>query len=439
VAYFRQPVPREPKPVEDVYREFKTYVLPYPKGNIHPRFWAYVEGTGTATGMLADMLASGMNPNTAGGNHIAGYVEQQVVDWCKEAMGFPVEASGLLLSGGSMANLTALAVARQAKAECNLRRDGMTAAPRPMVLYASEQVHSSNQKAVELLGLGSNALRKIPVNEAFEMDISSLLAALREDRKAGYQPFCVIGCAGTVNTGAFDDLDALADICRREGLWFHVDGAFGAWANLVPALRQRTSGMERADSLAFDLHKWMYVPFEAGCVLVRDRNVHREAFSIAPVYLKKAEGGLSAGPEWMSHYGIELSRGFRGLKVWMDLKIHGLQAYADLIEQNIEQARYLADLVDAESCLERLATVSSNIVCYRYCSDQLKEAQLNDLNAELLVRLQEKGTAVPSSTVLRGKYALRAAVTNHRSRRQDFEVLARETVRIGNALARSPS
>jgi glutamate/tyrosine decarboxylase-like PLP-dependent enzyme len=192
--------------------------------------------------------------------------------------------------------------------------------------------------------------------------------------------------------------------------------------------------MERADSLAFDLHKWMYVPYEAGCVLVRNREIHRQAFSITPEYLKKARGGLSYGPEWMSDYGVELSRGFRGLKIWMDLKIHGLKAYTELIEQNVEQASYLADGIDAEPHLERLAPVPLNIVCFRYRSDNLDDDQLNTLNADLLLQLQNSGIAAPSSTMLRGKYALRVAITNHRSRRRDFDVLLHDTVRLGDEL-----
>jgi glutamate/tyrosine decarboxylase-like PLP-dependent enzyme len=396
-----------------------------------------VEGSGTPTGVLAALLAAGMNPNTAGGDQSAAYVEQQVVDWCKEIMGFPAEASGLLLSGGSMANLIGLATARNTKAVGDLRQDGLTAASRQMVLYCSREVHSSIQKAVELLGLGARALRPIPCNESYEIDLSALEASISQDRRAGHLPFCVVGCAGTVNTGAFDDLDGLAEVCRKEDLWFHVDGAFGAWAKLVPALQEMTSGMERADSLAFDLHKWMYVPYEAGCVLVRNRDLHRKAFDITPEYLKKQEGGLSSGAEWMSRYGIELSRGFRGLKVWMDLKVHGLQAYADLIEQNILQALYLTERIDAEPNLERLAPAPLNIVCFRYRRDELDEVQLNELNAKILVKLQQSGIAVPSSTLLQGKYALRVAITNHRSRREDFDLLMREILRLGEELKKN--
>jgi len=410
-------------------------VLPHPMGNIHPRFWGWVIGTGTPFGMLAEMLAAGMNPNLGGGNHVANYVEAQVLDWCKEMLGFPAGASGLLVSGGSMANLVGLTVARNAKAEFDLRREGLCAAPRKMVLYGSAETHSSVHKSVEMLGLGSDAYRHIPVDAEFQIDLPALEAAIAADRAAGHYPFCVVGSAGTVNTGAFDDLEALVDICRREGMWFHVDGAFGALAALSPALSGLVAGMERADSIAFDLHKWLYMPIEVGCTLVRREEDHRRAFSLTPDYLAHGgERGLASGAHWFSDYGIQLSRGFRALKVWLSIKEHGIRKYGRLIQQNVDQARYLADLVDAAPQLERLAPAPLNIVCFRYRVDSLDETALNELNQELLIRLHESGAAVPSYTTLNGSYALRVAITNHRSRREDFEILVREVIRLGEEL-----
>lgn len=265
----KKPLPMEPQGAKRAYQDFLENVLPHPMGNIHPRFWGWVEGTGTPFGMLAEMLAAGMNPDLGAGNHVANYVEAQVLDWLKEMLGYPAEASGLLVSGGSMANLVGLTVARNTMAEFDVRQHGLQASSRKMTLYGSAEMHSSFQKAIELLGLGNDSLRKIPVNADFQIDTETLEMAISEDRSEGYQPIAVIGNAGTVSTGTFDDFNALADICAREGLWFHVDGAFGAWAALSPKLRHLVSGMERADSLAFDLHKWMYMPFELGCALVR--------------------------------------------------------------------------------------------------------------------------------------------------------------------------
>lgn len=436
-AYFKQPLPVEPQGTEQAYQDFLEYVLPHPMGNIHPRFWGWVIGTGTPLGMLAEMLAAGMNPNVGGADHVANYVEAQVLDWCKEMLGYPAEASGLLVSGGSMANLVGLTVARNSKAEFDLRTHGVHAAPRKMTLYGSQETHSSVQKAIELLGLGSNAFRQIPVNSDFKIDISGLETAILEDRQEGYQPICIIGNAGTVNTGAIDDLDRLADICQREGLWFHVDGAFGALAVLSSELRPLLVGMERADSLAFDLHKWMYMPYEVGCALVRQEEDHRSTFSLTPDYLTHSDRGLAGGSIWFSDYGVQLSRGFRALKVWMSMKEHGAQKYGRLIQQNVDQARYLASQVEDMSELQLLAPVPLNIVCFRFVADDLDDESLNDLNKELLIALQESGVAAPSYTVIDGKYALRVAITNHRSKREDFEILVREVIRLGKTMMHS--
>ena len=434
-ARFRGPVPHDPQGAERAYADFRDYVLPHPMGNIHPRFWGWVMGTGTPLGALADMLAAGMNPNMGGGDHVANHVEAQVLDWCKEMLGFPAEASGLLVSGGSMANLVGLAVARNARAGFDIRKRGVRDATGPLTVYGSVEMHSSIQKAVELLGLGGDALRQVPVNAEYEIDVAALERMLREDRSAGCRPICVVGNAGTVGTGAIDDLRGLATVAAREGLWFHVDGAFGALAALVPEYRPRLAGMEVADSIAFDLHKWMYVPFEAGCTLVRDADAHRRAFALRPDYLTHAERGLAAGNLWFSDYGLQLTRGFRALKVWMSLKEHGLDKYARLVRQNIDQARYLAEQIREAPDLELLAPVPLNIVCFRYVTPRWDDAGLDALNQELLIQLHEQGIAVPSNLTLGGRFALRVAITNQRSRREDFELLVHEVRRIGAALA----
>ncbi len=437
-THFTQPMPLQPQGAQAVYDDFKTHVLPHSLGNIHPRFWGWVMGGGTPFGALAEMLAATMNPNVGGFEQGAVYVERQVLDWCKEMLGYPQEASGLLLSGGSMANLVALAVARNAKAAFDIAREGVSAAPRSLTFYGSVEMHSSLRRAIELLGLGSAALRRISVNSSYEIDGPALRQAISEDRKDGFHPCCVIGNAGTVNTGATDDLEELADICQGEDLWFHVDGAFGALAALAPDLRPLLRGMERADSLAFDLHKWMFVPYGAGCVLVRDAGLHHQTFSSPADYLTHAERGVAAGPAWFSEYGPELSREFRALKVWMSIKEHGLEKYGRLVRQNVEQARYLAELVTGHPDLELLAPVPLNIVCFRYTQRSLGDDQLNELNKELLILLQESGVAAPSSTVLGGRYALRVAITNHRSRREDFDRLVAAVVELGREQSARP-
>ncbi len=433
-AALARPIPRAPEGAEQAYADFLTHVLPYPLGNIHPRFWGWVIGTGTPLGALSEMLAAVMNPNVGGGDHGANYVERQVLEWCRELFGFPDGASGILVSGGSMANLVGLAVARNEGAGYDVRRQGVAAAPAPFTIYGSAEMHSSIQKAVELLGFGSEALRLVPVNAGFEIDADALEAMIAADRAAGRRPLCVVGNAGTVNTGAIDDLTRLADLCAREHLWFHVDGAFGSLAVLDPELAPRLAGMERADSLAFDLHKWMYVPYEAGCTLVRRGSAHRDTFSLTPGYLAHAERGAAGGELWFSEYGIQLSRGFRALKVWMSFKEHGLDRYARLIRQNVEQARHLELLVRDSAELELMAPVPLNIVCIRYVGAVRDEGELDALNRELLMEVHERGIAVPSSVTINGRFGMRVAITNHRSRLEDFDLLVRELRGIGREL-----
>ncbi|WP_309570683.1 pyridoxal-dependent decarboxylase [Deinococcus sp.] len=435
-ARFTVPAPWEPQGAEATYAEFQTSVQPYPMGNIHPRFWGWYMGNGTVLGALADFLAATMNPNVGGGNHVAPLVEEQVIAWIKEMVGFPETASGLLVSGGSMANYVALAVARNVNAGFDVRALGMHAAPQPLTVYASSEVHSCAQKAVEGLGLGSVGLRKVPVGADYTIDLAALDDMIRADRAAGRRPIAVIGTAGTINTGAIDDLDALADVCAREDMWFHVDGAIGAVAVLSDTVRPLLRGIERADSVALDLHKWMHIPFEAGCVIVRSEPAHRGTFSLTPEYLAHETRGVAAGHTWFSDYGLQLSRQFRALKVWMSVKEHGLSRFGRMIDRNVAQAHYFAGLVDADPQLELMAPVGLDIVCFRFNPGGLDRAVLDDtalgiLNKEILMRLHEEGIAVPSYTTLHGRYCLRIAIANHRSVQDDFDVLAREVVRIG--------
>jgi len=430
----RTRAPREPLGAEAAYADFRELVLPYPVGNVHPRFWSWFMGQGTPFAAVADFLAAVVNPNLGGGNHAANHVEAQVVDWCREIVGFPADASGLLVSGGSMANFVGLTVARNSLPGLDVRNEGVAASPQRLLAYASVEVHSCVQKSIEALGLGARALRKVPVNDTYEIDVAALGAMIAADRAAGARPFCVIGNAATINTGATDDLAAIADLCDREGLWFHVDGAIGALLALAPRHRHLVRGMERADSVTLDLHKWLHMPFEAACAIVRDRKAHRDAFALTPEYLEKTTRGLASGSLWFSEYGLQLSRGFKALKVWMSVKEHGLDRFGRLIDRNIAQAQELADLVRAQPGFELLAPVATNIVCFRWNPGGLDDARLNEFNAELLIRLHESGVAAPSYTTLDGRYCLRAAIVNYRTTSADLALMMRELARIAESL-----
>ena len=434
-SFFNRPLPQGPTALAQVYDEVIEHVRPYPMGNIHPRFWAWFMGSGNFTGALADFLAAIDGSNLGGGNTAPVLVDRQVVRWLREMVGLPDSASGTLTSGGSAANLVALTVARNAKAGIDVRTEGIGNLAKPLRFYASDQIHSCHQKALEVLGLGQRALHLVPTDGAFRIDIAALEAAIAEDRRRGLAPAAVIASAGTVNTGAVDDLRAVGAVCRREGLWFHVDGCIGALLRIAPAHRHLVAGIEAADSVALDPHKWLHAPFEVGCALVRDARLHYGTFALHPEYLEEHPRGV-AGSAYLFDYGIELSRGFKALKVWMALKEHGAEKFGRLIDQNIMQAHYLAERVEAEPRLELMAPPSINIVCFRHRVPGGDEAAHKAFNTEIMLRLQEAGSATLSDTTLHGRHGLRVAIVNHRTRRADLDLLLGELLRTGTALQR---
>ncbi len=441
---FTTPVPEHGRGNADAYRLFCEHVLPYGSGNWHPRFFGWVQGQGTPLAMLSDLLASGMNPHLGGFNQAPALVERQVVSWFAALLGMP-SASGLMVTGGTMANTHGIAVARFAAARTrgrDVRRDGVqhwpgTSNVAPLVFYGSQETHGWARKAAEWLGLGNRAFRRVPVLDDFTMDLSALAQLIAADRRAGLDPFCVMGTAGTVNTGATDDLEGIATLCARERLWFHVDGAFGALTALAPSLRSQVRGMERADSIAFDLHKWGSMPFECAMVLVRDADLHLSAFQTSASYLAETPRGVSAGGYYFADRGLDLTRSFKALKVWMQLHADGARKFGRIIEQNVRQVQQLVALVDAHDSLEMMAPAPLNIACFRFRSPELAMQTadaVDGLNRELLLRLHERGIAIPSSTILHDRFALRVAHVNHRTTDDDIVMMLDAIVAIGREL-----
>jgi glutamate/tyrosine decarboxylase-like PLP-dependent enzyme len=437
---FDEPLPEEGQPFEEVLAFVRENVMPFPMGNSHPRFYGFINASADPVGILADFLAAGMNSNCWGGDHAATHVEGRVVRWLSEMLGFPPSAEGILVSGGSMANFTALAVARRAQTPGNVREDGLGGPDRPrLTVYASDQVHACVDKAVDLLGIGTRQLRKIPTDDDFRIRLDLLDEAIAADRRAGFFPAILVGNAGTVNTGAIDPLDALADVCAREKLWFHVDGAYGALASIVASLAPLFSGMGRADSIAADPHKWLYVPYEAGATLIREPGRFSETFRKFPEYLAQDPESPFPGPAWFAERGVELSRGFKALKVWMGLKVHGRRAYAAQIENDVLLARFLAAEVDRRPDFERLAEPVLSIANFRYRprAGALPEAMLDSINRRIINRVVGDGSFFLAPTILKGRTALRVSITNFRTREEDLLALLDEAQRIGAELAKS--
>jgi aromatic-L-amino-acid decarboxylase len=429
------PLTDEGEGEEEVYQVFKQSILPHLVANTKPTFWGYAVGTGSPYGMLVDMLASGSNcPDE---DWVAStHCHRQVINWIKELLDYPKDAGGVLVYGGTEANFTGLAVARNKKAEVDMKAKGMQSVPRKMTLYVSEEGHHCLERSVELIGLGNEALRWIPTDDMCRIRVDKLSSAIKKDREDGCYPFCVIGCAGTINSGAFDDFNSLAKLASKEDMWFHVDAAFGGWVKLSSTHRHLADGMEKADSLAIDLHKWMYMPYGIGCTLIRDRVAHFSAFVYGheAEYLKGSFDAFKDMLDWPDMLSLPLSRYFVSLKAYMLLRAYGKGKYRRLIQQNLDQIAYLEKLVKAEKCLEITAPVTSNVICFRYNPGGFDESQLMDLNKAILDELWKVHFGVVSDTTVKGRYTLRACCVNHRTRYEDFDWLVNEVKKLGYEL-----
>ena len=384
-------------------------------------------GGGTAVGMLAELLAAGLNANLGGRDQIPVEVERQVVRWVRELFGFPDSASGLFVTGTSIANFIAVVIARTAALGVQVRRSGVGGTP--LVAYTSAGAHGCIAQAMDLAGVGIDALRVIPMNRQFQIDTAALEQAIAADKEAGLTPFFIAASAGTVDVGAIDDLSAVAHIAQKERLWFHVDGAYGALALLSPRIAPLLTGIQRADSVAFDFHKWGQVQYDAGFILVRDGALHYDTFASPTAYLRRETRGMAAGSPWPCDFGPDLSRGFRALKSWFTIKAYGTEQLGESIASSCDLARYLQRQIELDPRLELLAPVTLNIVCFRY-----RSPDSDRVNAEIVMALHESGIAAPSTTTVNGCLAIRAALVNHRTTEADIDALLRATLSLGDSI-----
>ena len=432
-AKFRDPLPRGARPFSEVLADFEQSVVPYATGNLHPAFMGWVHGAGTPVGMIAEMLAAGLNMNCGGRNHIGLEVENQITRWMIEAFRFPETASGLFVTGTSMANFLAVIIARSAALGSQVRRAGLAGAPR-LCAYASQGVHGCIARAMEMSGLGSDYLRLVPVDAEGAMRADVLNTLIGEDKARGLKPFLIVGTAGSVDVGAIDPLMKIADIAAAHGLWFHVDGAFGALTVLSPELRGLTQGIDHADSVGFDFHKWAHVPYDAGFLLVRDAEVHRGSFAAANAYLSRAETGLAAGETWPCDLGPDLSRGCRALKVWFTLQVYGADALGQCMLQNCRAAKHLEDRLRHSRRFAPVAPAKLNIVCF-----SARTANPDDDNGRIVEALQLSGRAAPSLTRINGTRVIRCAIVNHRTTIADIDCFTEDLDRVAEQLAIEPS
>ena len=424
---FHSPLPRPAGSLSSVYDEFARSIAPYATGNVHPGFMGWVHGGGTAVGMLAEMLAAGLNANLGGRDHMPIVVERQILEWMRQLFKFPQGASGLFVTGTSMANFIALLVARTRTLGDAARRTGIAAGEKSLRAYTSMAAHGCIAKAMDMAGLGTDALRLIATDDVHRIDVAALRRQIDADKRAGLTPFFVVGTAGSVDVGAIDDLNALADLCAREALTFHVDGAYAALAMMSAELAPKLAGIERADSIAFDFHKWAQVPYDAGFVLVRDGERHLKTFDAPAAYLRRDSRGLAGGSPWPCDFGPDLSRGFRALKTWFTLKTYGADRLGAVMAHTCAVARHLEKRIRSTPTLELVAPVQLNIVCFRFRGSDA-------LNADIVATLQESGVAAPSATVIDGRTVIRAAIFNHRTTEPDVDAMLEAVLEIGDKL-----
>lgn len=433
------PVPDDPMEESSLVRYLRDLALRWSMYPGHPGFMAYVSGAGTVPGAAADLLAAALNQNVGGYrlSPAATELEWHLLRWFAERFGLPQTAGGLVTSGGAMAAFIGLKAARDAQAGWDIREAGVGAGP-PLRFYASTEVHTVHDRAADMLGLGRDAVRMIPVDGELRMVVAELEAAIEEDVRNGYRPIAVVGTAGTVATGAIDPLAAIADVCARRELWFHVDGAYGGVAALVPELRAQFAGIERADSIAFDPHKWLYTPHSGGAIVVRDAQTLADAFAVHPTYIHEDKELTGAGIDLLT-LGPQFSRGFQALKIWVSLVAHGWSAYERRIAHDVALARYLHDLARARPEFEVLAPQSLSIACFRYVptpapTGEGSEDYLNRLNERLMAEIQLQGRVFPSNAVVNGRFGLRACIVNFRTEAEDVEALLDSAAELGAQL-----
>lgn len=436
LAALDEPLPRKPTPGPELRRALLDLIAPYGVGNTHPRFFGWVHGSGTAQALIPEIWKSVLNVNAGGRSHIGTHLERRVIEWGRRLLGLPESTSGVLTSGTSGATLICLGVARNRTLGPDARKTGLNAGSAPLVVYCSGEAHSSVGKACEVLGLGRDFVRSIEVDGVNRMRPDSLRGAIARDRGAGLRPCAVCATVGTVNTGAIDPVPEIAGVCAEFGVWLHVDGAFGVGTALSDELRHLVAGVERADSVAFDFHKWMHAPYAVGCALLRDGAEHERAFGMPAPYLATIGRGLAADRPWACDLGIELSRPFYALAVWYTLKRFGTDALGALVEQNCAQARALGERISRTPGLELLAPVSLNIVCFRYHPERVDPGEpLDRLNLALVGELHERGLFAPSVTRVDGCAAIRVCLTNHRTRSSDLVALLESVSAIGAELS----
>jgi aromatic-L-amino-acid decarboxylase len=430
VALRGEPLPATSRPLGDILDRIEREVVPYPIGIGQRRWWGFINSSPHPLGIAAELVATTLNNNCAGTSQMAVQVELVVMDWLAQLLALPRGTSGLLVSGGSMANLVALAAMREAKAPGS-RRHGLMRRERPLAVYASTEAHSCIRRAVELLGLGTEGLRLVAVDGEYRMDVAALERLIAADRAAGFEPACVVASAGTVNTGVIDPIAGAADVARANGCWFHVDGAYGAVGAALPELAQRYRGIERADSLAMDPHKWLYVPYEAGAVLVRDPATLRAMFALRPEYLALEKDWYLESPVWPADLGPQLTREFRALKVWAVMQAVGLERYRQLWRNDIAVAQEIARRARAHPRLEVVAPSDLSCFALRYLPSR---GDRDAFNRALLDRTHRDGRMFITGTVLDGKFALRGCVTNYRSTLADAQICVETLVELGSQL-----